>query len=57
MDRYDYPLAVMPAHSTDQIYPAVGWQMFAAERMVYLYVYVYVYVYGARMNYDDIFII
>jgi len=26
----------MPAHSTDQIYPAVGWQMFAAERMVYL---------------------
>lgn len=55
MDRYDYPLAVMPAHSTDQIYPAVGWQMFAAERMVYLYVYVYVY--GARMNYDDIFII
>lgn len=51
MDRYDYPLAVMPAHSTDQIYPAVGWQMFAAERMVYLYLHVY----GARMNYDDIF--
>jgi hypothetical protein len=31
---HDFPLAVMPAHSLDQLFPAVGWQMFAAERMV-----------------------
>jgi hypothetical protein len=31
---HDFPLAVMPAHSLDQLFPAVGWQMFAAERMM-----------------------
>lgn len=31
---HDFPLAVMPAHSLDHLFPAVGWQMFTAERMV-----------------------
>ena len=34
----DFPVAVMPAHSSDQLFPAVGWQMFAAERMVQRYI-------------------
>ena len=31
---HDFPLTVMPANSVDQLFPAVGWQMFTAERMV-----------------------
>lgn len=31
---YDFPLAIMPANTLDEAFPAVGWSMFAAERMV-----------------------
>ena len=31
---YDFPLAVMPGNSLDELFPAVGWSMFAAERMI-----------------------
>jgi len=31
---HDYPLAVMPANSLDSLFPAIGWQLFCAERMV-----------------------
>ena len=30
----DFPMCVMPPNSTDDLYPAIGWSMFAAERMV-----------------------
>jgi DNA polymerase epsilon subunit 1 len=30
----ELPVCTMPPNSTDDMYPAVGWQMFAAERMV-----------------------
>lgn len=31
---YDYPVAAMPANSLDEAFPALGWSIFAAERMV-----------------------
>lgn len=34
---HDFPLAVMPPNTLDNYYPAVGWQMFAAERMMQRY--------------------
>jgi DNA polymerase epsilon subunit 1 len=30
----DLPLCVMPPNTTDDLFPAVGWQMFIAERMI-----------------------
>eukprot|EP01038_Epipyxis_sp_PR26KG_P011543 gene11543-15462_t len=30
----DFPLATMPANSLDNLLPAVGWQLFVAERMI-----------------------
>ena len=33
----DFPLATMSANSLDELFPAVGWQMFVAERMIQRY--------------------
>eukprot|EP01039_Chlorochromonas_danica_P000441 gene441-475_t len=34
---HDFPLAVMPANTLDELFPAVGWPLFAAERMIQRY--------------------
>lgn len=31
---HDFPVTVMPAHSQDEAFPAIGWSIFAAERMI-----------------------
>lgn len=35
---HEFPLTVMPAHTLDEHFPAVGWSTFAAERLIQRYI-------------------
>ena len=35
----DYPIAIIPGNSLDELFPAIGWQMFISERLVQRYLY------------------
>lgn len=36
---HDYPLAIIPCNSLDELFPAIGWQMFISERLIQRYLY------------------
>jgi DNA polymerase epsilon subunit 1 len=36
---HEFPLATIPMNSSDDLFPAIGWQMFAAERLIQRYLF------------------